>query len=178
VWVFLLLKEQLTVTKIICGILAFAGVVIVIFKGDIHALLSMQYRIGDFWMLIAVASLGLYTICARIASKTIGPFNSVIYAGIFGIVLYLPFSYSKIAMLDWSGNLIFYVFHNRGYWHRFSKVVVCYKRKTHRGNGIGSYYQFQSCFYGLIILDISSPNADIVTISRLDNYYGWNNFVL
>ena len=70
----------------------------------------MQYRIGDFWMLIAVASLGLYTICARIAPKTIGPFNSVIYAGIFGIVLYLHFSYSKIAMLEWSGNLIFYVF--------------------------------------------------------------------
>lgn len=110
VWAFLLLKEQLTVTKIIGGILAFAGVVIVIFKGDIQALLSMQYRIGDFWMLIAVASHGLYTICARIASKTIGPINSVIYAGVFGILLYLPFSFSKIEMPDWSGNLIFYVF--------------------------------------------------------------------
>lgn len=99
-WSFLFFKEQLTVTKIIGGILAFAGVVIVIFKGDIRASLSMQYRIGDFWMLIAVASLGLYTICARIASKTIGPFNSVSYAGIFGIVLYLHFSYRNIAMLD------------------------------------------------------------------------------
>ncbi|MDD4994021.1 MAG: DMT family transporter [Paludibacter sp.] len=109
-WAFIFLKEKLGRYKIVGGIIALIGVIIVLFKGDINTFLSIHYRIGDVWMFIAVASHGLYAICAKVASKTIGSINAVIYAGIFGIILYLPFSFSKIKMPDWNYDLAFYVF--------------------------------------------------------------------
>lgn len=110
IWAFIFLNEKLGRNKILGGIIAFIGVIIVVFKGNLQAFLSMHYSIGDVWMFIAVASHGLYAICARLASNTLGSINAVIYAGIFGILLYLPFSFNGIEMPDWNLNLAFYVF--------------------------------------------------------------------
>ncbi|MBS7122642.1 MAG: DMT family transporter [Dysgonomonas sp.] len=109
VWAVIFLKEKYNLYRGIGAILALVGVIIILFKGDIQAFFSLKYKIGDLYMFIAVASHGLYAICSRIASKYINPINAIMYSGIFGLLLFLPFGYSEIQIPAFDYKLTLYI---------------------------------------------------------------------
>jgi drug/metabolite transporter (DMT)-like permease len=90
-WSFVFLKTHFKLIQVFGALLAFFGVLIMIFKGDLSALVSLQFHIGDLLMLLVTLSFGLSAICSRSATKTISPLNAVFYSTLIGLLLMLPF---------------------------------------------------------------------------------------
>ncbi|MBS5908246.1 MAG: DMT family transporter [Dysgonomonas mossii] len=109
VWAVIFLKEKYNLYQVIGAILALIGVIIILFKGDIQTLFSLRYKIGDLYMFIAVASHGLYAMCSKIASKYVNPINAIMYSGILGLLLFLPFGYSEIEIPAFNYKLTLYI---------------------------------------------------------------------
>jgi drug/metabolite transporter (DMT)-like permease len=54
------LKERISMLQKASMLLSFAGVILVLSKGDIELLLSLKFNVGDLWMVIAVCIWGIY----------------------------------------------------------------------------------------------------------------------
>ncbi|MED4886635.1 DMT family transporter [Lysinibacillus sp. FSL R7-0073] len=89
---FVLLKEKITKWQLSAMVLSLFGVVLVLSKGDLQLLLDFQLNTGDLWMLAAVCVWGLYSVCSKWAMQTTSPLMATLYAGIFGVLLLLPFT--------------------------------------------------------------------------------------
>ncbi|KEK10421.1 transporter [Lysinibacillus sphaericus] len=89
---FVLLKEKITKWQLSAMVLSLFGVVLVLSKGDWQLLLDFQLNTGDLWMLAAVCVWGLYSVCSKWAMQTASPLMATLYAGIFGVLLLLPFT--------------------------------------------------------------------------------------
>lgn len=89
---FVLLKEKITKWQLSAMVLSLFGVVLVLSKGDWQLLLDVQLNTGDLWMLAAVCVWGLYSVCSKWAMQTASPLMATLYAGIFGVLLLLPFT--------------------------------------------------------------------------------------
>lgn len=89
---FVLLKEKITKWQLSAMVLSLFGVVLVLSKGDLEMLLDFQLNTGDLWMLAAVCVWGLYSVCSKWAMQTTSPLMATLYAGIFGVLLLLPFT--------------------------------------------------------------------------------------
>lgn len=89
---FVLLKEKITKWQLSAMVLSLFGVVLVLSKGDLELLLDFQLNTGDLWMLAAVCVWGLYSVCSKWAMQTTSPLMATLYAGIFGVLLLLPFT--------------------------------------------------------------------------------------
>ncbi|WP_418302892.1 DMT family transporter [Lysinibacillus fusiformis] len=89
---FVLLKEKITKWQLSAMVLSLFGVVLVLSKGDWQLLLDFQLNTGDLWMLAAVCVWGLYSVCSKWAMQTTSPLMATLYAGIFGVLMLLPFS--------------------------------------------------------------------------------------
>ena len=55
-------NEKINFTKVIGLITCLIGVFIIIIKGDLNLLISLQFTIGDLWMLAAAIGWALYSI--------------------------------------------------------------------------------------------------------------------
>ena len=73
-------------------ILSLFGVVLVLSKGDWQLLLNFQLNTGDLWMVAAVCVWGLYSVCSKWAMKTTSPLMATLYAGLFGVLILVPFT--------------------------------------------------------------------------------------
>ncbi|MFJ7698605.1 DMT family transporter [Lysinibacillus fusiformis] len=89
---FVLLKEKITKWQLSAMVLSLFGVVLVLSKGDWQLLLDFQLNTGDLWMLAAVCVWGLYSVCSKWAMQTTSPLMATLYAGIFGVLMLLPFT--------------------------------------------------------------------------------------
>ncbi|AJK87961.1 transporter [Lysinibacillus fusiformis] len=89
---FVLLKEKITKWQLSAMVLSLFGVVLVLSKGNWQLLLDFQLNTGDLWMLAAVCVWGLYSVCSKWAMQTASPLMATLYAGIFGVLLLLPFT--------------------------------------------------------------------------------------
>lgn len=89
---FVLLKEKITKWQLSAMVLSLFGVVLVLSKGDWQLLLDFHLNTGDLWMLAAVCVWGLYSVCSKWAMQTASPLMATLYAGIFGVLLLLPFT--------------------------------------------------------------------------------------
>lgn len=105
-WSFVFLKVRFRPVQIIGALLAFFGVLVMIFKGDLMALFHLRFHLGDLLMILAVFSFGLSAICSRFATKTISPLNAVFYSSIVGLLLLLPFGATKLQLPGNDLNLI------------------------------------------------------------------------
>ena len=109
---FLLIKEKIRPLQILAMLISFAGVLVVLSKGDFGHLSQLHFNSGDLWMLAAVAMWGIYSVCGRWAMKTVSPLMSTLYSGIFGVAVMLPFNVTTftISHTNWSFWLaLFYV---------------------------------------------------------------------
>ncbi len=89
---FVLLKEKITKWQLSAMVLSLFGVVLVLSKGDWQLLLDFQLNTGDLWMLAALCVWGLYSVCSKWAMQTASPLMATLYAGVFGVLLLLPFT--------------------------------------------------------------------------------------
>ena len=71
---------------------SFIGVILVLSKGKIDYLLSMDFNRGDLWMIAAVSVWGIYTVCSKWAMTKTSALMSTLYSAIFGLIVLLPLS--------------------------------------------------------------------------------------
>ena len=89
---FIFLKEKMNGLQIISMILSLFGVILVLSKGKIDYLLSLNFNRGDLWMIAAVCVWGIYTICSKWAMTKTSALMSTLYSAIFGLIVLLPLS--------------------------------------------------------------------------------------
>lgn len=92
----LFLKERVSFYQILMMCMAFFGVMLVVAKGSLLAILHLELQRGDLWMLLAVMIWGLYTVCSRWAMRYTNATTATCYSGMIGLVILGPFS-----MNDW-----------------------------------------------------------------------------
>ena len=106
VFSFIFLKERLNGLQIMSMIFSFFGVLLVLSKGNIHLLLSFQFNVGDLWMLAAVCIWGIYSVCSKWASQTTSPMMAILYSGIFGLLVLLPFNLTSLHITNVNASFI------------------------------------------------------------------------
>ncbi|MBP0725824.1 DMT family transporter [Bacillus sp. RG28] len=100
------LKERINLLQIFSILLSFVGVILVLSKGEISQLFSMNFNVGDLWMIIAVCIWGIYSVCSRWATSMISPMMSTLYSGIFGLVIIIPFNLNDFTIIKINGAFI------------------------------------------------------------------------
>lgn len=107
---FIILRERLTLRQIGAMMVSLTGVLIVISHGDWEKLSRLHFNSGDLFMLAAVGMWGLYSVAGKIAMRNVSPLLSTLWAGIFGLVVLLPFSFLNFELRDtdaafWAASL-------------------------------------------------------------------------
>lgn len=88
----LCLKERINLQQIFSMFCSFIGVILVLSKGRIDYLLSLDFNKGDLWMMAAVGVWGIYTVCSKWAMTKTSALMSTLYSAIFGLIVLLPLS--------------------------------------------------------------------------------------
>ncbi|RDC55955.1 DMT family transporter [Pedobacter chinensis] len=105
-WSFVILKVRFRWLQVTGAFVAFFGVLVMVFRGNLQALASLQFHQGDLWMIAAVFSFGLSAICSRFATQSISPLNALFYSSIIGLVLLLPIGTASFSWPEWDARLI------------------------------------------------------------------------
>ncbi|MFD3752240.1 DMT family transporter [Streptomyces cyaneofuscatus] len=82
--------ERMTVVRATGMVIAFVGVVTLISKGSITALLSMDFRAGDLWMLAAMATFAAYSALLKRKPSTISGPSFLLATFATGTVMLAP----------------------------------------------------------------------------------------
>ncbi|MGE5313559.1 MAG: DMT family transporter [Acidobacteriota bacterium] len=105
----LLLKERITKRKLAGVVIAFLGVLVVVFERGID--LSADYIWGNFILLLAVLAWALYTIQGKTLIVRYGAFHISALSMIGGTIMFLPFGafglagfdFGRMTALHWEG---------------------------------------------------------------------------
>lgn len=89
---FIFLKEKINLLQFVSMIFSLFGIILVLSKGEIDYLLSLNFNKGDLWMMAAVCVWGIYTICTKWAMTKTSALMSTLYSAIFGLIVLLPLS--------------------------------------------------------------------------------------
>lgn len=82
--------------------LSFSGALVIIAKGDLAALLSLQFNSGDLWMMLAIPLWAVYTIQLQRFPKELAPVGLLTATVVVGVLLLLPFYLIEL----WKGEKI------------------------------------------------------------------------
>jgi drug/metabolite transporter (DMT)-like permease len=97
---FIFLKEKMNAFQLLTMFISLFGVLLVLSKGNVEMVYSLQFNEGDLYMLAAVAMWGIYSVCSKWAMKTVTPMMSILYSGIFGLLILLPFNLSTFRVTN------------------------------------------------------------------------------
>ncbi len=103
---FAFLKEKINGLQLLAMVLSLIGVVLVLSKGDWQLLWNVQLNTGDLWMVAAVCVWGLYSVCSRWAMQTTSPLMATLYAGLFGVLILVPFTISNFTFSEIDSTFI------------------------------------------------------------------------
>lgn len=103
---FAFLKEKINGLQLLAMVLSLIGVVLVLSKGDWQLLWNVQLNTGDLWMVAAVCVWGLYSVCSRWAMQTTSPLMATLYAGLFGVLVLVPFTISNFTFSEIDSTFI------------------------------------------------------------------------
>ena len=95
---FLFLKDRINPLQLLSMIISLTGVLLVLSKGHLGMLASIDFNKGDLLMLAAVGIWGLYSVCSRWAMKYTTPLMATLYSGIIGIIVLIPFNIQDFAV--------------------------------------------------------------------------------
>jgi drug/metabolite transporter (DMT)-like permease len=84
-----LLKERLSGKNYAGVVIALLGVLILLSRGDIEALLAMRLNRGDMLMIVSVASWVIYTLMIRAMLDRYSGFTLTFYSTLFGVLILL-----------------------------------------------------------------------------------------
>ena len=87
----LLLKEKVTFDRIACILLGMAGIILIIFKGNVGGDTVISLAFG----IIASLTFGLYTVLGKLKSEGISSITMICISSILGSMLYVPILLAK-----------------------------------------------------------------------------------
>ncbi|HPF58278.1 MAG TPA: DMT family transporter [Candidatus Competibacteraceae bacterium] len=87
---FLLLRQTVTGWQALGIALSLSGVLVIVGRGDVGSLLEWQVNSGDLWILAAVFSWALYSVCLRWRPAELEPLNFQAATMIIGVVILMP----------------------------------------------------------------------------------------
>jgi len=82
----LLLKEKITVDRIVCILFGIAGISLIIYKGNTGGDTAVSLVLA----IIASLTFGLYTVLGKLKSEGISSITMICFSSIFGSLLYVP----------------------------------------------------------------------------------------
>ncbi|MED4018914.1 DMT family transporter [Sutcliffiella cohnii] len=103
---FIFLKEKINPFQIGSMVISLLGVLLVMSKGNLEYLLSLQFNSGDVWMLAAVGIWGIYSVCNKWASATTSPMMAILYSGVFGLIVLVPFNTTGLTVTNINPSFI------------------------------------------------------------------------
>ncbi|MCS5503206.1 DMT family transporter [Lysinibacillus sp. A4] len=103
---FAFLKEKINGLQLLAMVLSLIGVFLVLSKGDWQLLWHFQLNIGDLWMVAAVCVWGLYSVCSKWAMQTTSPLMATLYAGLFGVLILVPFTFTDFTFSEIDSSFI------------------------------------------------------------------------
>jgi drug/metabolite transporter (DMT)-like permease len=89
IWSLVLFRDRLTVAQFFGILASMLGVVAIITRGDLAALLSLRLNEGDLWILAALVLYGLYSSCLRLRPP-IHPLSFIAFTMAIGALMLLP----------------------------------------------------------------------------------------
>jgi drug/metabolite transporter (DMT)-like permease len=87
---FLLLRQTVTGWQALGILISLAGVLVIIGRGDAGTLLARRFNPGDLWVLAAVASWALYSVCLRWRPAELKPLNFQATTMLIGMAILTP----------------------------------------------------------------------------------------
>jgi drug/metabolite transporter (DMT)-like permease len=90
-----LLRERMSALQWLGVVLAVAGLVFVIAKGDIANLLAVRFTAGDGWIVAAAVAWTAYSVLLRHWPSTLGPAERLVATIAGGLVVLLPFTLAE-----------------------------------------------------------------------------------
>jgi drug/metabolite transporter (DMT)-like permease len=89
IWSLVLFRDRLTLAQFFAILASLAGVLVIVAKGDLNNLRSLQLNEGDLWVLAALVLYGLYSACLR-KRPPIHPFSFIAVTITAGAVMLFP----------------------------------------------------------------------------------------
>lgn len=87
---FLLLRQTVTGWQTLGIGVSLVGVLVIVGRGDLQSLLARQFNPGDMWILAAVLSWALYSVCLRWRPAELQPLDFQVTTIILGMALLTP----------------------------------------------------------------------------------------
>ncbi len=87
---FLLLRQTVTRWQALGILVSLAGVLAIVARGDVQALLTWRINAGDLWILAAVVSWALYSVCLRWRPAGLKPLNFQAATMVIGMIVLTP----------------------------------------------------------------------------------------
>jgi len=103
---FLLLKEKMNVLQLCAMFMSLVGVLLVLSKGKLDLLFSIDFNKGDLMMVAAVCIWGLYSVCSKWAMKYTTPLMATFYSGIFGVIVLIPFNIREFTITNINSSFV------------------------------------------------------------------------
>ncbi|MFC7786911.1 DMT family transporter [Rossellomorea sp. GCM10028870] len=103
---FIFLKEKMNAFQLSSMFISLFGVLLVLSKGKVEMVYSLQFNEGDLYMLAAVVMWGIYSVCSKWAMKTVTPMMSILYSGLFGLLILLPFNLSTFLVTNVDASFV------------------------------------------------------------------------
>lgn len=101
------LKERLNGLQLLSMVFSLFGVLLVLTKGNLSLLLSLDVNSGDLYMLAAVAVWGLYSVFSKWAMAHVSAMFATLYSGIFGLLVLLPINMPSFAVSDVNASFVY-----------------------------------------------------------------------
>jgi drug/metabolite transporter (DMT)-like permease len=87
---FLLLRQTVTRWQALGILVSLAGVLVIVGRGDLEALLARRVNPGDLWVLAAVFSWALYSVCLRWRPAGLRPLDFQAATMVIGVIILAP----------------------------------------------------------------------------------------
>lgn len=97
--------DRLRGLQVFGALLALAGSVVIIAKGQWQNILGVRFVVGDLWVLFAVCCWTVYSILLRKRPSVLGPFARLTAITFGGVLVLIPFTIAETAIMglpvDW-----------------------------------------------------------------------------
>jgi drug/metabolite transporter (DMT)-like permease len=91
-----LLHERMLARQWVGAVLALAGLLVVIGRGDAAALLAVRFGAGDLWIVAAAVSWVAYSVLLRRWPTAFGPAERLVLTCAAGLLVMLPFTVAEL----------------------------------------------------------------------------------
>jgi len=97
-----LLRERLRRMQVVGMLISLTGVGVLVTRGSLSVLLSLEISRGDLLILLAMVSFGLQSVCARKVSAYMSAPAMVTHSCLLGTVMLLPFVTEELGSTDFT----------------------------------------------------------------------------